>query len=60
LHNIDILSLTPKLNQIKEYSIEHNKCDPNVMNSRTQNIMNHMPSNEPITSTPKCNGSIEG
>jgi len=53
---LDILSLTPKLNQIKQYINENKYCDPIVVNNRTK----HVPSQELLTSIPKCNGSIQG
>ncbi|XP_060850449.1 helicase domino isoform X3 [Rhopalosiphum padi] len=52
----NILSLTPKLNQIKQYINENKYCDPIVVNNRTK----HVPSQELLTSIPKCNGSIQG
>lgn len=56
---LDILSLTPKLRQIKQYINENKQSDSIVVNNRTKNI-NHVPTQESLTSIPKCNGSIQG
>ncbi|XP_025194829.1 helicase domino isoform X2 [Melanaphis sacchari] len=55
----NILSLTPKLNQIKQYINENKQCDPNAVNNSTTNS-SHVSSQELLTSIPKCNGSIQG
>ncbi|XP_027842625.2 helicase domino isoform X2 [Aphis gossypii] len=55
----NILSLTPKLRQIKQYINENKQSDSIVVNNLTKNI-NHVPTQELLTSIPKCNGSIQG
>jgi len=58
-NTLDILSLTPKLRQIKQNINENKQSDSIVVNNRTKNI-NDVSTQELLTSIPKCNGSIQG
>ncbi|VVC26634.1 Hypothetical protein CINCED_3A009626 [Cinara cedri] len=55
----NILSLSPKFNQINQYVNEKKESELNLVNNRTK-ITTNVPKHEIFTSTPKFNGSAEG